>query len=115
MYAFKNIKELGKGKAGTASLFGYNNNNELKIAAKLMANTQFNLTNNGKYLPIQILYIDNELNKASVPIETLTRNTRYICTKSLIDGINIVYPGYSNFNVLVQITIFIKNIIVRRK
>lgn len=99
VYAFKNIKELGKGKAGTASLFGYNNNNELKIAAKLMANTQFNLTNNGKYLPIQILYIDNELNKASVPIETLTRNTRYICTKSLIDGINIVYPGYSNFNV----------------
>lgn len=99
IYAFKNIKELGRGKAGTASLFGYNNNDDLKIAAKLMANTQFDLTNSGKYLPLQILYIDKEAKKASTPVEALTRNTRYICTQSLINGLNSVYDKYSDFNV----------------
>ncbi len=99
-YAFTNIRELGRGKAGIASLFGYYNdetNGKLQIAAKLMASNQFDVTNSGKYLPLQILYIDPSVTKIS--ISRTDKNMRWICSPQIIKDLNKSYDEYEKFNI----------------
>ena len=98
-YAFTNVKELGRGKAGTASLFSYysSKNNNLKLAVKLMGSNQFTLTNNGKYLPLRITYFDKLTNSASVPKSD--RNYRFIYPEKFISEILKSYPSYEKYNI----------------
>lgn len=95
-YAFVNTKKIGKGKAGTVSLFSYYpdaNPNKLQIAVKLMK--KFDLTNNAKYLPLRITYFSHRTNTA---IARTDRNIRYIYPMTEIGTINENYPKYSDHN-----------------
>ena len=99
-YAFINIKELGKGKAGTASLLGYypsTTENKLKIAAKLMNSNQFTLTNKGSFLPLNIIYFDKEASNAKVA--RLDKNLRFIYPENSIKEIKANYQGYEKYNI----------------
>jgi hypothetical protein len=99
-YAFVNTRELGRGKAGTASLFSYYPGEEragekLQIAVKLMGDDQFDLTNNAKYLPLRIVYFAE---RSGAGISRTDRNIRYMFPKSEITKIMENYPGYQTTN-----------------
>lgn len=100
-YSFVNIKELGRGKAGTASLFSYRDRmyaDKMKIAVKLMASDQFSLTNDGKFLPLAITYVVSD-KKYGVRSTTLDPNVRYIISNDEIELIDEKYPNYNNHNI----------------
>jgi hypothetical protein len=99
-YAFVNTKELGRGKAGTASLFSYYPGQEregekLQIAVKLMGSDQFHITNNAKYLPLRIVYFTKG---TGTRISRTDRNIRYTFPTNEITKIKENYPGYNSTN-----------------
>lgn len=97
-YAFANTRELGKGKAGTVSLFSYypsKTAEKLQIAVKLMASNQFHLTNNAKYLPLRITYFANQ---SGTKLIRTDKNVRYVYPENEAQTINENYPGYPKFN-----------------
>ena len=108
-YGFVNVKELGRGAAGTASLFGYHadktKNNNLQVAAKLMSSTQFSLTNDGDYLPLEIGYVSKDhIQEGSYYPESGStigsfRNSRFLYTDNIIKYIDSFYENYSKYNV----------------
>jgi hypothetical protein len=107
-YGFINVKELGRGAAGTASLFSYHDgetDHKLQIAAKLMASTQFKITNDGGYLPLEIGYVsnthkqDSSYFKESGSTIGTSRNTRFLYTPTIINYIDSFYNNYSKYNI----------------
>jgi hypothetical protein len=100
-YAFMNTRELGRGKAGTASLFSYYPGQEgegqkLQIAVKLMAANQFDLTNNAKYLPLRIVYFADASGSG---ISRTEKNIRYTFPMNELEKIKENYPHYDRVNI----------------
>jgi hypothetical protein len=111
-YAFTNIKELGRGKAGVASLFAYYNeiSPNLQIAAKLMSSNEFDLTNDGKYLPLQIVYFDESVDSPSLSL--LDNNMRFIYPKSTLDELKMYHRDFVKYNVFETTHLKYKNVML---
>lgn len=99
-YNFENTRELGSGSAGRALLFNYapkitELNNKLSVVTKVMGSDTFTLKNNGRFLPLDIIYYTNNfiLNNVSVG-----NNRRFVLEKNLIENYDKKYKYFNCFN-----------------
>jgi hypothetical protein len=100
-YAFVNVKELGRGKAGIASLLGFfhqepESRGRLQVAAKLMKSSEFEVTNGGLFLPLRIMFLQQGIRPRTAFRD---RNIRYHYPIETVKSLDTNYPEYSKYNV----------------